>query len=190
MKKQIKPFNNLVDALALLPSIGRKSALRMASHMILEDNFSATKIAHAIEDAIANLKECTVCNGLSEDEICHICIDEDRDPTMLCIVEHPKDILRFEENEIYKGKYLVLNLAKEINIKQIQDNIEKNNVKEIIFALTPCIATDAIIIQIEDKLKDINLKFTRIAQGIPTGVSIENIDLISLTKAIKDRVNI
>jgi len=148
MKKSLEKFNRLVQALEELPSIGKKSALRMAYFMVMRDNFSAIKIAHAIEDAVGSLKKCTSCGGMSEDELCAICSDQTRDATTLCIVQ------------------------------------------EIIFAFTPSIANDSIILFIEDKFSQYNITFTKIAQGVPTGVSLENIDILSLSKAIKNRVKV
>ncbi len=109
MKKYgLEKFNNLVDALNTLPTVGKKSALRYAYHMVLKDSFSALKIANAIQEAVASIKECQRCGALSEDEICSICADETRDDTKLCIVENAKDIFILEDNTDYDGKYFVL----------------------------------------------------------------------------------
>ena len=191
MKRTLKKFDDLVDALSTLPSIGKKSAIRMAYHMVGIDNISAIKIAHCIEDAISSLKKCQFCNGISEDEICDICVDSSRDSSCLCIVGSAKDILTIEDNGIFNGKYFVLNSLKEPNLVTLKSVIDKNGIKEIIFALTPSLASDSVILYIESELSSFKeLNFTKIAQGIPTGVSIENIDMLSLSKAIKDRVKV
>ena len=191
MKRELKKFNNLVESLTKIPSIGKKSAIRMAYHMVAVDGFNAMKIAHCIEDAVSSLKKCLYCNGISENEICDICVDSDRDDLTLCIVASAKDILTLEDNGVFDGKYYVLDSITNIDLTHLKKVVEKNRVKEIIFALTPSISTDSIIFFIEDELKNFeNIVFTKIAQGVPTGVSIENIDILSLSKAIKDRVRV
>jgi len=189
MNRSLDKFNRLVDALGELPSIGKKSATRLAYHMVMKDSFVGMKISHAIEDALGSLKKCTVCGGMSEDELCFICCDEARDCDILCIVENAKDILLLEENGLFDGKYFVLDSLDEFSISHLL-NIADKGIKEVIFALTPSIANDAVILYLEDKLSDYDLNFTRIAQGVPTGVSLENIDILSLTRALEDRVRV
>lgn len=189
MNHSLDKFNRLVDALQDLPTIGKKSATRLAYFMVMNDSFTGMKISHAIEDALGSIKKCTSCGGMSEDELCYICCDERRDDTVLCIVENAKDILLLEENGLFDGKYFVLETLDEIIMDDLVDVVQ-NGVKEVIFAITPSIANDAVILYIEDKLKEFNLNFTKIAQGVPTGVSLENIDLLSLTRALEDRVRV
>ena len=189
MRGSLEKFNTLVEALQELPTVGKKSATRLAYHMLMKDSFVGMKISHAIEDALGTLKKCSSCGGMSEDELCFICSDERRDTTVLCIVENAKDILILEENGLFDGKYFVLDSLEELNISSLVDVVE-NGVKEVIFALTPSISNDAIILYIEDKLSGYDLGFSKIAQGVPTGVSLENIDILSLTRALEDRVHI
>lgn len=189
MNHSLEKFNRLVDALCELPTIGKKSATRLAYYMVMNDTFVGMKVSHAIEDALGSLKKCTFCGGMSEDELCYICCDEQRDDTLLCIIENAKDILLLEENGLFDGKYFVLETLDEISIEQLEFIIKKG-VKEVLFALTPSISNDAVILYIEDKLRDYDLNFTKIAQGVPTGVSLENIDLLSLTRALEDRVRV
>ena len=189
MNKSLEKFNRLVDALQELPTIGKKSATRLAYFMIMNDTYVGLKISHAIEDAIGSLKKCRMCGGMSEDELCTICSDEMRDPTFLCIVENAKDILLLEENGLFDGKYFVLESLEELSVTHLE-NMVKAGIKEVIFALTPSIANDAVILYIEDKLAPYEVRFTKIAQGVPTGVSLENIDVLSLTRALEDRVKV
>ncbi len=189
MKSSLEKFNRLVDALQELPTIGKKSATRLAYFMIMNDTYAGMKISHAIEDAIGSLKKCRVCGGMSEDELCYICCDERRDASLLCIVENAKDILLLEENGLFDGRYFVLESLEEHLVAHLE-NIVQNGVEELLFALTPSIANDAVILYIEDKLSSYKVNFTRIAQGVPTGVSLENIDLLSLTRALEDRVRV
>jgi len=135
------------------------------------------------------LKKCKECGGMSEDELCAICCDERRDHTLLCIVDNAKDILTLEEGGLFDGRYFVLENLDHFDASHLIDMIN-SGVQEIIFALTPSIGNDAVMLFIEDKLSACDVKFTRIAQGVPTGVSLENIDLLSLSKALEDRVKV
>ncbi|MEA2110983.1 MAG: recombination mediator RecR [Campylobacterota bacterium] len=189
MKHSLEKFNRLVQALEELPTIGSKSATRLAYHMVMNDNFTAMKIAHAIENALGSLKKCASCGGMSEDELCYICSDDIRDIKLLCVVESAKDILTIEENGLFEGRYFVLDSLEKLEVTHLKNMVE-SGVQEVIFALTPSIANDAVILFIEDKLEDMDVKFSRIAQGVPTGVSLENIDMLSLSRALKDRVKV
>ena len=189
MNNSLDKFNRLVDALGELPTIGKKSATRLAYFMVMNNSYVGMKISHAIEDALGSLKQCSACGGMSEDELCSICTDESRDATILCIVENAKDILLLEENGLFDGRYFVLNTLDEQTVSSLL-SIVRNGVSEIIFAITPSIANDAVILYIEDKLSDFDISFSKIAQGVPTGVSLENIDLLSLTRALEDRVRV
>lgn len=189
MKPGLNKFNNLVDAFASLPSIGKKSATRLAYHVCMNDQFSGMKIAHAIETALQSIKKCQVCGSMSEDEICYICADEGRDSEKICIVESAKDILIIEENASFSGRYFVLHSLEREDLEPLL-KLAKEGVKEVIFALTPSIANDAVILFIEDRLSEFEINFTKIAQGVPTGVSLENVDVLSLTRALEDRVKV
>lgn len=189
MNPSLHKFNKLVEAFEALPTIGKKSATRLAYHLIMKDTFLALKLSHALEDAIGCIKECSKCNAISEDELCFICSDEDRDDSTLCIVENAKDILLLEENALFNGKYFVLNSLDEENITKLKEMV-LSGVEEILFALTPSIANDTLMLHIEDKLSEFNITYTKIAQGVPTGVSLENVDVLSLSRALKDRVKV
>lgn len=121
----------------------------------------------------------------SEDELCYICCDERRDNTLLCILENAKDILLLKENGLFDGKYFVLEALDEFTVSHLVE--VTNEISEIVFAITPSITNDAVILYIEDKLSYFDISFSKIAQGVPTGVSLENIDLLSLRRALKDR---
>ena len=189
VKRGLEKFSILVEALESLPSIGKKSATRMAYFMVMQDNFTGIKIAHAIENALGCLRKCTQCGALCEDELCGVCADDSRDKEILCVVENAKDILTLEEGGVFDGRYFVLENLDHFDSSHLVDMVE-SGVKEIVFALTPSIANDAVMLFIEDKLSSCEVKFTRIAQGVPTGVSLENIDLLSLSRALEDRVKV
>ncbi len=189
-KKGLNKFYNLVESFENLPSIGKKSALRLAYHIVYENSYSGLKLAHSIEDAISTITKCSICNAMSEHEICDICLDDDRVEGKLCIVQSAKDIFNIEDSKQYDGRYFVLEHLDEENLDKLKKIINKNSVENILFAITPSIANDAFILYIEERLKELNIRFTKIAQGVPTGVSLENVDILSLSKAIKCSVDI
>ncbi len=190
MKLGLEKFYNLVEALEEMPGIGKKSALRIAYDMVFGKKFAALKLSHAIEDAIEHIKKCDRCGALSEHEICDICLDEGREVELLCIVESAKDIFIIEETSRYKGRYFVLESIEYFDDAKIREVVKSSGVKEILFALTPSIGSDSLMLFVEDKLEGLDLTFTKIAQGVPTGVSLENIDLNSISKAIDHRSRI
>jgi len=183
--KDLQSINRLIEAFEELPSIGKKSATRLALS-IAKDKFKALKLINAIEDVVANIKECEICGNFSEHEICDICADENRDKT-LAIVENSKDIIIIEESGSYNGYYFVLNHIDDEVIQKLREIIKDKEIKEVIFAFPPSVESEARSLYIEDKLKDLDIEFTQIAQGVPTGVHFENVDVNSLVKAIKLR---
>lgn len=183
----ISKFDELVEAFGKLPGVGKKSALKFAYFVSIENSFFGLNLAHSIEDAVQGLRRCTRCGAISEDEICEICADETRDSRILCIVENPKDILILEKSGAYKGLYFVLDEMSDIYTQKLINFTEENATEEILFAMTPGLNSDGIMLYIEDKFKDSHIKFSKIAQGVPTGVTLDNIDTLSLIKAISDR---
>lgn len=184
-------FELLIEQLEQIPSIGKKSALKIAYTLAVENKVLALNIAHCIEDAVNHIQKCEICNGISEGRICHICEDESRlFSGILCIVGNPKDILTIEDANIFEGIYLVVDETQSVDFKAIIANINLYKIKEIIFAFTPSLASDAMILYIEDNLKEEKLKFSKIAQGVPTGVGLDNIDRLSLTRALEARTRI
>ncbi|CAA6820678.1 MAG: Recombination protein RecR [uncultured Sulfurovum sp.] len=185
---KIEAFENLVDAFQSFPSIGKKSAIRMAYQAVMVDSFAAMKLAHALETGINSIQKCTKCHNMSEDELCSICSDPYRDASKLCIVQSAKDILTIEESGQFNGVYYVISEVKDLDEEHLFYAV--GGVDEIIFAFPPSIATDTMILYIEDKLKGLEIHFTKIAQGVPTGVELENIDVMSLSRALEARVKI
>lgn len=189
MIRGLEKFNKLIEAFEKLPTVGRKSAVRFAYHLVLSDTFAAMKLANAIESAIKSIRKCERCGALSEHEICDICLDEHRDTQKLCIVESAKDIFVLEEHKLYDGRYFVLSDLEEESLGRLEAMV-KEGISEVIFALTPSLSNDGLILFIEDKLKSYELQFTKIAQGVPTGVQLENVDMLSLSKALESRTKI
>lgn len=168
--KGIEKFNELVESFAKLPTIGKKTAIRLAYHICTGNQLEGMKLAHNIENAIRFIKPCQQCGSLSENELCEICTDDERDKNCLCIVQSPKDVLVIEESKSYGGLYFVLDELNDEKLAQLRQMILKLQSKELIFAFTHNLNSDAMIFYIEDRLKDLNLQFSKIAQGIPSGV--------------------
>jgi len=185
---KIEAFENLVDAFSSLPSIGKKTAIRLAYSCVMEDGFIAMKLAHALETGVNVIQKCSKCHNMSEDELCAICSDPYRNSTKLCIVQSAKDILSIEESGQFDGVYYVISEVRDLDEAHLFYAV--GGVNEVIFAFPPSIATDTMILYIEDKLQGLDIRFTKIAQGVPTGVELENIDIISLSRALEDRVKI
>ena len=188
MKHKIESFENLVEAFHALPGIGKKTAVRLAYYIAVEDGFTGVKLAQAVEDAVESVRKCIHCHNMSEDELCGICADEGRDRTKLCIVQSAKDILSIEESGEFDGVYYVVSRLEDMDALHLRRAV--SGASEVIFAFPPSIATDTMILYIEDKLEGANVIFTKIAQGVPTGVELENIDIMSLSRALEARVRV
>ncbi|MDL0079522.1 MULTISPECIES: recombination mediator RecR [Helicobacter] len=190
-RKSLARFSALVESLEQIPTIGRKSAQKIAYLLAIENKYLALKLAHCIETSIQHIRTCVVCGSVSENEICEICLDESRDDTKLCVVLHPKDIFTIEEMGDFNGKYWVLSPELEqIDFAQVRTRIASKHIQEVIFAFSPSLANEAVMLFIEDKLQDLSLSFSKIAQGVPTGIGLENIDQLSLSRALSARVKL
>lgn len=188
--KNSEKFNELVQSFANLPTIGKKTAIRLAYFVSMKNHLLGTKLAHDIENAIRFIKPCEKCGSLSENELCEICTDTERDKSILCIVENAKDVLILEESGSFDGLYFVLDELDDEKIAKLRQMLQEFGVKELVFALTHSVNSEAMSLFIEDKLKDLNLNFSKIAQGIPSGVNLENVDFISLHKAMVFRTKL
>lgn len=182
-------FNELVNNLMNLPSIGKKTALRLA-YSICKEHSASLCLATSIENAVRFIKPCSQCGNLSENELCELCVNEQRARNLLCIVESAKDILILEESGGFSGLYFVLEGIEPTHIAKLKKMIQNCQSKEVIFALTHSVNSDALAFFIEEQLKEFDLSLSKIAQGIPSGVSLENVDMISLHKAIAHRTKL
>lgn len=188
--KNIQSFYSLVESLEKLPSIGKKSAEKMAYTLCVENKYLGMQIAKNIQNAAQSVCKCSICGGLSQESECQICQDEERNNGQLCIVAHPRDIAIIENTNSFFGKYFVLESLESVNFETLITSILKNNVHEIIFSLSPSLSNDALMLFVEDRLSAIPLHFSKIAQGIPTGISLDHIDELSLTRAFEGRIKI
>lgn len=188
--KNLQSFYALVESLEKLPSIGKKSAEKMAYTLCVENKILGLNIAKSIEEATSKIKKCSKCGGLSEEGICQICQDEERANGELCIIAHPRDITIIENTGSFKGKYFVLESLESVDFESLTSLILDNEIKEVIFSFSPSLANDALMLFVEDRLSALPLSFSKIAQGIPTGIGLDHIDQLSLSRAFEGRIKI
>ena len=188
--------DQLVEALRCLPSVGPKSAQRMAMHLLQKDRGGAQVLMNALSDALDDVGHCIDCRALSETERCHICSDVRRNHEQLCIVESPADLLAIESTAGYEGVYYLLmgNLSpidgmgpEEIGLPQLFQRVSEGGIKEVILATNPTVEGEATAHFITEQLKPLNVLVTRIAHGVPLGGELEYVDGSTLNHAISGR---
>ena len=196
MRQYPKPLAKLIGELAKLPGIGYKTAQRLAFHILsLEDN-EAGEMALAITDAKREMKYCSVCGNLTDQDPCVICSDPSRNTDVICVVESPKDVAAMERIREFDGLYHVLHGVispmdgigpDDINLKSLITRLQQNDVKELIIATNPNIEGEATAMYIARLIKPAGIKVTRIAHGLPVGGDLEYADEVTLLKAMEGR---
>lgn len=190
------PISNLIQELAGLPGIGRKTAQRLAFYILEMENIEVEKLVTAIIEAKEKIHYCAKCCNLTDGELCSICRDSRRDGSIICVVEGAKDIIAMEKTREYKGLYHVLhgtispmeNIGpNEIKIKELLNRLYEGEVEEIILATNPTVEGEATALYIAKLVKPLNIKVTRIAHGIPVGGDLEYFDEVTLSKAMENR---
>ena len=196
MKYYAKPLNRLIGELSKLPGIGGKTAQRLAFHILSMDDRDAMSLAEAIMEAKQNMKYCSVCGNLTDEDPCAICKDQTRDKSMICVVESPKDVIAMEKIKEYRGFYHVLHGAispidgvgpNDINLQSLITRLQDEAVKELIIATNPTIEGEATAMYIARLIKPSGIKVSRIAHGIPVGGDLEYADEVTLLKAVEGR---
>lgn len=189
-------LENLIDKFASLPGIGRKSAQRLAFHVLALPEEEAVSFAGAITDAKANVHCCTVCQNLTEGEVCSICASDRRDRSTICVVSEPRDVLSIERGHEYNGTYHVLHGVlspmshvgpDDIRIKELLVRAAEDGIEEVIMATNPDTEGEATAMYISRLLKPFNIRVTRLAYGIPVGSNLEFADDATLNRAIEGR---
>jgi recombination protein RecR len=197
--KKIEVLESLVDALKILPGVGPKSALRMTYFLLQRNRNGAQNISKSISNALEQLMHCELCNNFSEKPQCSICLSSKRDKNTICIVEMPTDLLMLEETHSYNGLYFILmgRLSpldgigpNEIHLSKLIKRIKNSNIKEIILATNFTVEGNATAQYIKELFKDVDIKATRIARGLPMGGEIEYVDSGTLAQAIVERKTI
>ena len=196
MKQYAKPLNRLINELSKLPGIGGKTAQRLAFHILSMDKSQVEALAGSMTDAKEQMKYCSVCGNLTDQDPCSICSDESRDKSIICVVENPRDVMAMEKIREYNGLYHVLHGVispmdgigpEEINLKSLIVRLRDNDVNELVIATNPNIEGEATAMYIARLIKPSGIQVTRIAHGIPVGGDLEYTDEITLLKAMEGR---
>lgn len=188
-----KLIEEAVEAFATLPSIGKKTALRLVLHLIKQEPEISEQFADAILRMRKNIKECKKCHNISDHDICSICKDPKRDTAVVCVVETIRDVMAIEDTGQFRGLYHVLGGVispiegigpTELNIDSLKERVQTDEVKELIMAISPTIEGDTTIFYITKQFKDLDVKVSTIARGISFGGELEYADELTLGRSI------
>ena len=192
----IVPLNELILQFEKLPGIGKKTAQRLALNILEQPPERAEKFAEALVNARRKIHFCSVCQGLTDRDVCSVCSDETRDKTVICVVAEPKDILAFEKTREFSGTYHVLHgvispmenvTPDDLRIKELMSRLASGEVQEIIMATTPTVEGEATASYISRLVKPMGVKVTRLAYGVPVGSDLEYADEFTLARALMGR---
>lgn len=194
-----EPILKLINSLAKLPGIGKKTAERLALHILHAPNQDAAALAADIVELKTSVQECTICFALSEKDKCKICSDVSRDPSLICVVENPTDMAAIEKSKAFSGLYHILGGTlspiegigpDDIRLKELFRRSDPAKIHEIIIATKSNVEGEATAAYIQNKLKSKKIKITRIASGIPMGGELQYIDQLTMQKAMEKRYGI
>ena len=192
-------IEKLIEAFEKLPSIGSKTAARLAFYILNSSEEETKEFVNSILEAKKNLKYCSVCYNISDTDPCMICANKGRDKSIICVVEDVKDIVAMEKTHEFKGVYHVLHGSispmngvgpDDIKIKELLSRLMEGDVKEIILATNPRVEGEATAMYLSKLIKPLGIKVTRIAHGIPVGGDLEYTDEITLSKALEGRIEL
>ncbi|MGA9078233.1 MAG: recombination mediator RecR [Acidimicrobiales bacterium] len=190
------PIQDLVDELGRLPSIGPKSAQRIAFYLLRIPEEDALRLAQAIVEVKERTVICSVCFNIGLNELCSICADQRRDPSILCVVEDPRDVIAVEKANSFRGRYHVLGGAlspiegmgtEQLHIRELLERVERDHIAEVIVCTNPNLEGDATAMYLSRVLKPLGVRVTRIASGLPVGADLEYADEQTLGRALEGR---
>lgn len=191
-----EPVSRLIDAFHRLPGIGPKSAQRLAYHILRVPAHEAEALAAAILDAKRQVVLCSVCQNVTEADPCQYCRDPQRDPGVICVVEHPLDVLAFERTGGFRGRYHVLHGVinpmegigpEHIRMRELLARVQGGGVREVIVATNPSLEGEATGMYIQRLLSPLGVRVTRLARGLPSGADLEYTDDVTLARALEGR---
>ena len=194
--RQVPSIGALIEAFSTLPGIGRKTASRLAFHVLRISSEEAATLAKAILDVKEKIRLCSECFNLTDEDPCSICRDHERTAETICVVEEPNDLLAIESAGSFKGKYHVLHGTlrplhgigpEDLKIQELLTRLEKHAVKEVILATNPTREGGATAVYLTQLIKPLGIRVTRIASGVPVGSEIEYADSVTLSMAIEGR---
>ncbi|MGA1862386.1 recombination mediator RecR [Deferribacter thermophilus] len=192
-------FERCVFELSKLPGIGKKTATRLALHLLKMDKKDVESLVSSINKLKTNIKFCKECGSLTDQDLCYVCTDNSRDKTTVCVVEEAKDVIIIENSGIYKGLYHVLGgriapldglTPDMLTFDKLLERIKKYNFKEVIIATNPDVDGETTAYYLKKLLMDFKLKITRIATGLAVGTHIEYSDDFAILKALENRVEL
>lgn len=190
------PIARLIEEFSKLPGIGRKTAQRLAFHVINMNNIEVESLSSAIIRAKREIKYCSECYNITDKDPCNICSSPNREEATICVVEDPRDVAAMERIKEFRGKYHVLHGVISpmdgvgpdmIKIKELLQRLSNDNVKEIIIATNPTIEGEATAMYLARLIKPLGIKVTRIAHGLPVGGDLEYADEVTISKALEGR---
>lgn len=196
MAQITQSVTDLVEQLGRLPGVGRKSAERMAYHILRMHSSEALALADAIRSVKENVGYCKICSNLAEGDLCEVCQDSKRDRTRICVVEQPRDLMALEQAGVYKGLYHVLlgRIApldgigpEQLTIDQLVERVRGGEVREVIMATNPNTEGDGTALYISNLLSEANVQITRLARGVTTGSVLEHTNKEILADALSGR---
>ena len=199
MDYYVSPLQNLIEEFEKLPGIGSKTAQRLAYHILNQPPEKTEKFAEALINAKDKICYCRICQNLSDTEVCSICSNPERDKSIICVTENPRDVLQMEKTNEFKGLYHVLHGAispmdnivpDDLRIKELMQRISEGGVKEVIMATNPNLEGETTAMYLSKLIKPFGIKTTRIAHGVPVGGELEFADEITLSKALQWRVEL
>ena len=192
-------LQKLIDELGKLPGVGPKSAQRIAFHLIKIPEQEALSLADAIQQAKQKVRFCETCFNMSDEAICEICSHSQRDSSLVCVVEEPRDIVALERTREYKGLYHVLQGAinpidgigpEQLKIRELLERLKGNTVVEVILCTNPNIEGEATAMYLAKLIEPLGIQVSRIASGLPVGGDLEYADELTLGRALEGRRNI
>jgi recombination protein RecR len=191
-----EPVARLIEELGKLPGIGPKTAQRLAFYILNNDPAEARELAKVIIDAREKVGYCSICSNLTDIDPCQLCCDDNRNKSILCVVEEPRDVVAIERTREYKGLYHVLQGSispmdgigpDQLKIKELLARLQNAEVKEMIVATNPNVEGEATAMYLARLIKPLGVKVTRIAHGLPVGGDLEYADEVTLLKAFEGR---
>ena len=196
MAYNVNHLDILTEQFRKLPGIGKKSAQRIAFHVLRMTDEQADEFLRAVEDARKVIHLCPICQNLTDGEVCSVCANEKRDKSVICVVSSPQDVISIEKTNEFRGVYHVLHGVlspvdhigpKDLKITELLARLNGDEVKEVIVATAPTVEGDATAIFLANLLKPLGVSVTRLAFGIPVGGDIEYADEITLSRSLENR---
>lgn len=190
------PIRRLIQELSRFPGIGEKTASRLATFILRAPAEDARRLAESIIEVKEKIKFCAVCFNLAENELCDICGDQSREKEIICVVEDPDSLIAVEESGCFRGTYHVLHGAlapldgigpEQLKLRELLSRLESNSIREIILATNPSIQGESTALLVTRMVKDLPIKISRIASGVPVGGDLKYTDKMTLAKAIEFR---